>query len=342
MREIKPYLKFDLHRVQENARRFHQTAQKFWRREEYEVFFATKSNPDPRVLLALSQEDFAFEVMNVAPLRHARNLDRPVIVSGFHKSDELLDAARSQATYLVIDGIHEMPRVLASEVKNVVIRIKLGPDKKLGCDQREMETVLQLLKPRPEIKVLGLHFHAGWNERSEDQIRLFLDLLLKSLQILRQSGLNPSVVNLGGSFCEHSADPSQLERRFALYHQTFRNQEVVLHFEPGRYLVGDAGELVSQIMFVDPVTRALFLNTCAYGYRLSAGTPQARLVEPGGLEQNQWKLYGFWSAEGDQCKLELAGQPVAGDLIILENMGAYTWDMPMQFEADHGIEVVFV
>jgi diaminopimelate decarboxylase len=344
MSETRPYLNFNLDRVRENARRFHQTVQKFWPRNQYEVFYALKANPDIRVAKVLAQEDFGFEVMTNRQLRMASQVSSQIIVSGFHKQDEMIENAPGKVRYLVIEGLHEMSRVLRSEKSlDLVLRIKLGPDRKIGCDHSDIISIINAIKFRANVKIVGLHFHAGWNVTDETQIRSFLNTLLDAYQLLTERGVRPLFINLGGSFCEHSADASQLERRLQIYKHTLGDTDAIIHFEPGRYLVGDAGELVTQIMHVDEGRMRIYINTCAYGYKLTAGTPQAHLVEKraGGSERKLWTLLGFWPSEGDQCVIEFEGRPVIGAQLVLENMGAYTWDMPMQFEYENGIEVIY-
>jgi diaminopimelate decarboxylase len=341
MREFKPYLNFSLEKVRSNARRFHNSVQKLWSRDSYEVFYAVKANPDPKVLRVLTEEDFGFEVMTNSQLMQISKISGKIIISGFHKNNILLKNANGKILYSVLETPHELDRIIDSEEKlNLALRIKLEADRKIGCDQADIIEILNRVKSKPNITIVGLHFHAGWNIRDSKKIGDYLQELKRSLKILKENGISPHFVNLGGSFCEHSADENQLDERLTLYKEALKNIDIMVHFEPGRYLVGDAGELVTQITGVDQKRKRIFINTCAYGYKITAGTPQARLiVDSLGGEKAIWNIFGYWSAEGDQCSVELIGQPKIGRLLGFNNMGAYTWDLPMQFEFDRGLKV---
>lgn len=329
MSEVTPFMTFDLARVRANARRFRATAAEFFPLERCSFFYAVKANPDPRVLSAVAEESFGFEVMTVSQLA-ALPAGAPVIVSGFHKPGPLLENAEKRARYLVVENPHEVER--ANDV-HLVLRVKLGPDRKIGCDFDEIAAIADRFGSR----VLGLHFHAGWNVKDEDEIRGHLRTLARAHELLVSRGVRPRLWNFGGSFCEDAADPAQLGRRMRLYREAWDEVGVDVHFEPGRYLVGDAGDLISEIVHVDERAKTLYVDTSAYGYRLTAGTPSADLLNASGGESRAWRVFGFWPAEGDQCTLEIAGTPKRGDRIRFRNMGAYTWDMPLQFEPDRGV-----
>lgn len=337
-----PFLLFDINRLRENARRFHQQASSYW--SNYRAYYAIKANPDARILKVLAQENFGFEVMSAVQLEEVRDLKTEIIASGFCKSARLIGEAPRRCQYLVVEGAHELLWVKrAASPVNLILRVKLEQGAKLGCSIEDVRAFIRASRQNENVRILGVHYHAGWNIRDNEKIRDCLKTLVESFIELQTHGLNPRIINLGGSFCEDSVDPSQLKERFEIYKTVLGDIDAEIHFEPGRYLVGDSGTLISNIYFVDLEKYHLYVDTCAYGYRLSAGTPKAKLLgtEYEVEDEHLWNIYGFWPAEGDQCKMSLRGRPQIGNRLALENMGAYTWDMPMQFDSERGLEVKF-
>ncbi len=342
MAELKPFLQLDLNRVRENARRFLGMVKTCFTHHETKVFFAVKSLPEARVISTLQQEGLGFEVMTTTQAQLVKSLNSSWIVSGFHKPQDLL-AVSQGAEYLVVEGPHEIQRLIAGgESCQVSLRIQLAGQGKIGFSLAELLSVAQSLKASTQIKLVGLHFHLGWNVKDIEAIYQATKQVLVAHENLLMIGVKILVINLGGSFCEHQSDSTQLERRLQIYSAGLSHLPVSFHFEPGRYMVGDAGTLFCEIVYVDTEKNHLHVNTCAYAYKLNAASPSVRLMEADCTTLKRWVVSGFWSAEGDACELELQGQPRAGQVLAFENMGAYVWDFAYQFEPDKGVEIRYI
>jgi diaminopimelate decarboxylase len=348
MVELDPILKFNLNRVRDNARRFHSLAQKFWTNDQYKVFYAVKANPDEKILRILSEENFGFEVMTNLQLNSALAYSSKIISSGFYKKQNFIESSIGKVKYIVVEGIHDFLNIknaltkLSNQKIAIALRIKLEPTNKIGFSVEEIISLIPFLRNNKIIQLSGLHFHSGWNVKDESQVIKYLQVFKDVYELLVKNFINLEFLNLGGSFCEHSSDSTQLEKRIRLYADFFKNTSCQIHFEPGRYLVGDAGNLYAQITYVNHKTNEIIVNTCAYGYKLNAGTPKGQLLNIETGSTQKWDIFGFWPAEGDRCQLELEGVPVVGNQLLFKNMGAYTWDMPMQFEANDGLKIEFM
>lgn len=342
MSEIKPYLQLDLNRVRENVSRFKSAVDAHFRNASTQVYYAMKAQPDSRVLRALEDSEIGFEVMTASQLQMVQARKRPYIVSGFHKPDNVIRLA-DKADYLVVESPKEISRLGRYGFPfKVVLRLKLNENNKIGFGLNEIRESITAVENFSKIKVIGLHFHLGWNIREESLVCEALKKMKQAYFICKNAGVDVRVINLGGSFCEAKSDQTQLDHRLRLYYRELGELPVDFHFEPGRYIVGDAGILYCQIIHMDSEKHTLHVNTCAYGYKLNAGTPRAHVLSPESKVRKSWKVYGLWSAEGDCCMIELEGEPLEGSIFAFENMGAYVSDMPFQFEPDQGIETRFV
>jgi diaminopimelate decarboxylase len=342
MHELKPYLQLNLSRVRDNARRFSSAVENAFGKGRTRTFFAVKSLPEDKVLRVVAASGLGFEVMTASQAAQARASGQPWIVSGFHKPIELLQAS-SEAEYLVVEGPHELERLIGLDLPfKLLLRIKLDARRKIGFSLQDLQTNIQRLKGNEKLKVHGLHFHLGWNVKEKKLIHEAVEKMLDAYTLCTHMETKIEVLNLGGSFCEDRADSAQLATRLNIYQQYLKALPVEFHFEPGRYIVGDAGTLFSEIVSIDETQNVIHLNTCAYGYKLNAATPRGRFVGADEGASQMWTVYGFWSAEGDVCDLELKGIGKKGSIFALENMGAYVWDMAYQFEPDQGVEMRFI
>jgi diaminopimelate decarboxylase len=342
----KPELRFDLGRVKVNADRFVSSCKQWLPNVKTQVYFAVKAHPARVVLEALSLSGVGFEVTNSEQLQWARSLGIPYIASGFFKPREFLREACKDADYVVIETPNEIERIMtvASELKktvNALVRIKVKPEAKLGCD---IESIKGWLTQPDFLNVFGLHFHLGWNVKDDESLVKVMASIRNSQLALKGTGGPLKILNCGGSFCEHAANPKQLEHRLSVISNALDGDIQEVHFEPGRYLVGDAGTLIARIEHVDECHREIYLNSCAYAHKMTGATLRVNLLS-GGVERSAgaWTLYGVWPSEGDKAEaVEILGMPRTGEALIIENVGAYSIGLERQLSVEHLVDVTYV
>jgi diaminopimelate decarboxylase len=341
-----PILRIDLARVRANADRFLAVTGEVFRGRKTRTFFAAKAHSSEVILRALAARGLGCEAIRCEEISWARSLGMPVIVSGFVKTEAIRCDAVSSAEYIVVENEFEIGRLndLAARTGSyppVLLRVMTRPGSKLGCTQEGIRRIASL---DSHLDIHGLHFHAGWNITDNRVVSDALEQMLEARETLRKAGRSPQILNFGGSFCEHGSDPDQLRERMHLFAAAVGSRGEEAHFEPGRYLVGDAGRLTCRIEHVDMENRIIFLNTCAYGFRLSGATPKVYL--PGASEADPsgiWTLYGFWPSESDRAtEITVVGQPTPGAELVLENMGAYTTGLESQFALERPMNVAYV
>jgi len=297
------------------------------------------------LLQALSRCEVGCEVTNSEQLVWARSLRIPYIASGFFKPRDFLREACKDADYVVIETPYEVQGIVAAASEfakkvNAILRIKVRPDAKLGCD---IESIKPLLVQTELLNVRGLHFHLGWNVKDD----AILSSVLASARQIRRSledACGPlSILNCGGSFSEHTADPKQLARRLSVISNALDDEVEEVHFEPGRYIVGDAGVLVTRIEHVDEGKRSIYLNSCAYAHKMTGATLEVKLLDDDDRQiVGTWMLYGVWPSEGDKAEaVKVVGVPRSGQTLLIENMGAYSIGLERQFSVEHEVAIAY-
>jgi diaminopimelate decarboxylase len=346
MRCPDPTLRIDLSRVRLNAERFLSVTRSGFAQKKVKAFFSAKSHSSLTVLDVLAGKGFGCEAIRSEEIKWARSLRMPLIVSGFIKTKPILYSALTLAEYIVVETDFELERLtdVASSIQAtpvILLRVKAAPDSKLGCSR---EMINKIAYSKTELDIRGVHFHVGWNVKDEQAVFAALESMLEACQILQSAGRSVRILNFGGGFCEHSSDPDQLLFRVKAFSKIVDEAVEEVHFEPGRYIVGDAGCLTCTIEYVDENRHIIYLNSCAYGFRLSGATPRATLLTARNDDLSlPWTLYGFWPSENDQAKgIAIKGRPRPGDLLVLENMGAYTVGLENQFGLERPVEMNYV
>src|SRR5262249_21873598 len=103
----------------------------------------------------------------------------------------------------------------------------------------------------PHVKVVGLHMHLGSPILSAEPYRQGIEKGLVLIDRLRQQGHAISVLNMGGGLGIHYRKKEALPASaFAeVIVPAVKASDCRLVLEPGRFIVGNAGLLVSRVIF---------------------------------------------------------------------------------------------
>jgi diaminopimelate decarboxylase len=122
---------------------------------------------------------------------------------------------------------------------------------KFGLD---IETILEVAKGvvgNPNIQVVGLHMHLGSPILSAEPYRQGAEKGVKLIAELRKQGHPIQYLNMGGGFGIHyrkqEAPPASAYAEVIL--PAVRESKTQLVLEPGRFIVGNAGLLLSRVLF---------------------------------------------------------------------------------------------
>ena len=229
------------------------------------VFFAIKANSNHVILRRLESQGVGFECVSPEEVKHVRSLfpdldaARILFTPNFAPRSEYQQGFE-MAGYVTLDSIfplREWPEIF--ENQSVIVRIDTGKGKghhkyvvtagtqsKFGVPPQDLEDLIHLAD-KYSLKIVGLHAHAGsgimdptnWAEKAH------------YLMDLAHHFPHLELLNLGGGFgVPKKPDESRLDleavRRSI---QEFRAlyPEVELWVEPGRYLVAEAGVLLTQV-----------------------------------------------------------------------------------------------
>ena len=240
------------------------------------VCYSVKANSNLGVLATLAKLGAGMDVVSEGELRRALAVMVPpegIVFSGVGKTREEI-AFALDAGILVFNveseaELRALSDVTAARGLTARIAFRVNPDvdakthhkiatgkaeNKFGVPFEEAPALYALASRLPGIAPNGVHMHIGSQITDLDPFRNAFALLKELVERLRQDGFVIDFVNLGGGLGipyrnDQPPPPSPVEYA-NLVKEAVGGLGVRLLFEPGRMIAGNAGILVSRVLYV--------------------------------------------------------------------------------------------
>lgn len=238
------------------------------------VCFAVKANSNQAVIRTFAALGAGADVLSEGELRRALAAGVPaakVVFSGVGKSrDEMAFALNAGVGQINVESLPELRQL--SEVatrlgKTAAIAIRVNPDvdakthakittgkkeNKFGIDYDVAPAVYAEAAKLPGIQALGIAVHIGSQLLDLTPFRDAFVLIADLATRLRKDGHDIRRLDLGGGLGIPYRDetPPPPAAYAAVVKETVGHLGCELTFEPGRLLVGNAGVLVSRVLYV--------------------------------------------------------------------------------------------
>lgn len=238
-----------------------------------EICYAVKANSNVAVIATLARLGAGADVVSEGEIRRAlaAGVDASRIVfSGVGKTRAemafALDIGIGQFNVESVPELAALAEVARSMNKTAPVALRINPDvdagshhkittgrseDKFGIGIGEAETVYRRAAAMDGVRVAGLAVHIGSQLTSlapfRDAYRHAVDLV----RTLRASGLPVERLDLGGGLgiVYRDETPPDLRAYAAMVRDITDGLGVELMFEPGRLLVGNAGVLVTRVVY---------------------------------------------------------------------------------------------
>lgn len=336
------------------------------KRYGYHVHYAIKANYDDRILALIREYGLGIDCASGNELRKAIEAGfdpKGIVYAGVGKRDHELDYAIDQKIMAInCESIEELEIINAiSEKKGVVtdVALRINPDidpktnhcidtgqadSKFGISYEEVmenATQIQALK---NVSINGIHIHIGSQIR---ELHVFENMCNKAnviVENLVRLGFSFSFVDVGGGLgINYDVPENEPIPNFASLFSIVNNHLRVgdhrsVHFEFGRSIVGECGELI---------TKVLFNKTTATGRRLViVDGSMTELMRPAlyGSYHNienissdsdsriKYTVVGTACESTDVFQENLSLRPTKrGDLLTLKSAGAYGMSMASRY-----------
>ncbi len=333
----KPFLLIDLDIIRNKTRRFKAAMPRV------HPHYAAKANPDPRVLKTLIEEKAGFEIASIAELNLLLSLGVPaaeIYYSNPMKSRAYLEyAAAKGVEWYVLDSIEELQKIVSVKPDaKMYLRIdtpNIGSDwplaGKFGTHLADIHEIINEAA-RLNADLAGVTFHVGSQCRNPQNWRVGIERAKKVFADMRDAGLNPRLLNIGGGYpVRHIKPIPSIEVIGEVVNAAIADlpEDIRIIAEPGRYLVSDSAYFICRV--VGTATRNgkrwMYWDAGMFGgiIEVTEGLRYEILTDRKGSHIP-------WSIAGPTCDSvdilmhdEMLPKDIQeGDFIYIPNAGAYT------------------
>jgi diaminopimelate decarboxylase len=325
--------------------------------EKVLVCYAMKANSNQAVLRTLAKLGAGADVVSGGELKRALAAGIPperIVFSGVGKTEaEIRAALAADILCLNVESEPELELLsaLASEQgKTARISVRVNPDvdsgshakistgkseNKFGIPLAQARAVYARAAKLPGIRVTGVDMHIGSQITDLVPLEAAFRLLAEFVQTLRADGHTISHVDFGGGlgipYHMDGEAPPLPSAYAAMVKQVTHNLGCTLLFEPGRMIVGNAGILVTRVIYLKQGEAKKFVIIDAAMNDLIRPTLYEAhhdilpvRASPQGAVEITADVVGPVCESGDYLALcRKLAEPKAGDLLAIMTAGAY-------------------
>jgi len=340
------------------------------------VCFAMKANSNQAVIAHLAGLGAGMDVVSGGEYLRAKAAGVPgerIVFSGVGKT-------RAEMRMALEGGIRQFnvesePELVAlSEVATSLgvvapITVRVNPDvdakthekiatgkseNKFGIPIAKAPEVYAMAARLPGIEIIGIDVHIGSQLTDLEPFRLAYEKVKELTLRLRAEGHDIRRLDLGGGLgipYERSNTAPPLPTEYgALIKDIVGDLDVEVEIEPGRLIAGNAGLLVSSVIYVKEGEGRDFLildaamNDLIRPAMYGAWHDIVPVIEPApGLEQRPYDIVGPVCESGDTFAKQRQMPPLApGDLVAFRSAGAYGAVMSSEYNTRPLIPEVLV
>ncbi|KAG0057205.1 hypothetical protein BGZ90_005385 [Linnemannia elongata] len=313
-----------------------------------EPFFAMKCNPDPMVMRLLASLGAGFDCASKNEIQSVLNMgvdpSRIIYANPCKQNSFVKYAYTNQVRMMTFDNAEELHKIKRFHPEaQLVLRILTDDSKslcKLGLKfGAPLDTTGFLLATAQELglDVIGVSFHVG---SGCFDANAFGEAVIRARRVFdqaREYGYEFNFLDVGGGFpSAHVTEGITFEKVATILGPTVDalfGPEVRVIAEPGRYYVGSAFTLATQV-----IARRTIVCEPKVLVKDNAFTYKQAVVEPHGYAS-------VWGPTCDSidCISPKSSLPLmeTGDWLYFENMGAYTITAASQFNGFRKSEILY-
>jgi diaminopimelate decarboxylase len=322
------------------------------------VCYAVKANSSLAILRLLGRQGAGFDIVSGGELERVRRAYphalKKVVFSGVGKQAWEIDAAlKANILQFNVESEQELD-LLAERAKNLAIRarfaLRVNPDvfaethpyistglseHKFGIAITQARAIYRRAAKSKWLEPYGVSVHIGSQIRKVDPFAAALERVTSLVAELRRDKHNIRTIDAGGGLGIDYSDapfdaPHQVERYAAALNNALADEPAHLLLEPGRFLVAQAGALLTRVLVVKKNGAKTFIITDAAMNDLirpalyHAHHEIVPVQQPKGKSTITADIVGPVCESGDFFARDRAIAKVKpGDLVALLDAGAY-------------------
>tara|TARA_R110002110_G_scaffold414051_1_gene642846 strand:- start:5230 stop:6495 length:1266 start_codon:yes stop_codon:yes gene_type:complete len=340
------------------------------------VCYAMKANSNQAVLKTLARAGAGMDVVSAGEYLRAKAAGVPgdrIVFSGVGKTaSEIRLALEGGIRQFNVESEPEMAQLdaIAQSLGKVApITIRVNPDvdakthakiatgkseNKFGIPIARARDVYRLAASMPGLEVIGIDVHIGSQLTDLAPFEQAYQKVAELTELLRTDGHDIRRLDLGGGlgipYERSNAAPPLPTDYGAMVQRTLGHLDCEIEIEPGRLIAGNAGLMVSEVIYVKSGEGRDFLiidgamNDLIRPAMYDAYHDIIPVIEPPvGGEQRPYDVVGPVCETGDTfAKQRMLPELSAGDLVAFRSAGAYGAVMSSEYNSRALIPEVLV
>ena len=230
-----------------------------------DIYYAIKANPHPGIIRTFADLGSNFDVASATEMNAVLSLgvapERIIFANPIKSAEDLIEAKKRKVRFMVFDNEAELYKIQKHCAgASVLLRIKVGNvgsivelSLKFGADPEQACFLLQKAK-QLGLKPIGISFHVGSQCTNGENYLQALEVSSAIFDECRKHNLALSVLDIGGGFPirhfdrDTHPDFEVIARQIKSERRRLFSKDVRFIAEPGRFLAGPAGILVTQVV----------------------------------------------------------------------------------------------
>lgn len=355
-----PFYYYDLDLLRDTLKEIHQHVDK----NNFQVHYALKANVNPSILKEIRIAGFGADCVSGGEVQAAIDAGiapAKIVFAGVGKADWEINLGLDNNIFCFnVESVPELEvinELAEKKGKTAQVAFRINPnvsanthhyittglnENKFGINMADLDSIIDLLPSLPHVKLVGIHFHIGSQITDMTSFQSLCVRVNELQDYFESRRILLEHINVGGGLGIDYEHPNQFpipdfKSYFKVFHDHIKLRSgQTLHFELGRAVVGQCGNLISRVLYVkqgvakkfailDAGFTDLIRPTLYQAYHkienLSSELPKEKYDIVGPICESSDTFAKEYSMNGTQ----------RGDLIALRSAGAYGEIMASQY-----------
>jgi len=247
------------------------------------ICYSVKANSNLAILKALVDKGAGLDIVSGGELFRAMKAGCPaekIVYASVGKTDrEIEEAIRRRILFFNAESLPELEninRIAGRLNKTANVAIRINPDvepkthkfittgkitNKFGIDFNNAYKIFLIRHKFSSLNICGLHIHIGSQITESAPYVAAINKMAKFIRKLERIGIHLEYLNIGGGLgIIYDKETPQTAQKFAWDTlPILKKTKLKIVLEPGRFIVGNAGILVTRVLYIKSTPKKKFI-----------------------------------------------------------------------------------
>lgn len=247
------------------------------------ICYSVKANSNLTILKVLVNKGAGLDIVSGGELFRAKKAGCPprkiVYASVGKTTGEIEEAIKAGILFFNVESYPELQNIqhIAKRLRQAVnVSLRINPDvepkthkyittgkltNKFGIDFKSAKQVILLARAFSYLKISGLHIHIGSQITTPEPYVAALKKVIAFIAELKKEGIVLEYLNIGGGLgiIYDNETPQTAQKFAAKVLPLLKKTGLKIIMEPGRFIVGNSGILVTKVLYIKNTPKKKFI-----------------------------------------------------------------------------------